>query len=225
MVGRIKAGNRVEISKKNAAKKRKSLVSVVETTFGDDEVLILMPMSSGAMVKLPLDGGFEARFYTGTSVIIFDVTVVSHPVVEGVYLTKLRMESAGEKIQLRDFHRINITIAFYFTAMEDSIEDEASLIRYRAVTRDISGGGMSFVTEHPMADGTEIYANFELETEYLVVIGKVTNVSSWPTNAPESYRRFFRCQFVAMPEVEQEKIIKFINNQQYKTVRKTRELS
>jgi len=223
MVGRIKAGNRVEISRKDAASKRKHLVSIVETTFGDNEVLILMPMSSGAMVKLPLDGGFEARFYTGTSVIIFDVTVVSHLVVDGIYLTKLRVESQGEKIQLRDFYRMDVAITFYFTAAEGNIEDEASLIRYRAITRDISGGGMSFVAEHPMLDGTEVYANFELEREYLVIIGRVTNVGGWAVNAPDSYSHFFRCQFVAMSEIEQEKIIKFINNLQYKSVRKSKE--
>ncbi|MCL2398226.1 MAG: flagellar brake protein [Defluviitaleaceae bacterium] len=217
MIKNIKTGNRVEIGFKTDDGNRRSLVTVVEAVLSDKIVLVMMPMAGGAMVKLPLKSGFEARFYSGGSVIVYDVAILEHPVIDGLFLTKLQLNSTGEKIQLRDFFRVNSSIDFNFTLVRNLLQEEDLTVRNKAMTKDLSGGGMSFVTDLPMEDGTEIYANFVLEGEYIVVLGRVKGMT--PTDGA-LYKYLYRCQFLGMSDMEQEKILKFINNQQYRTAQK-----
>lgn len=220
MINRIKTGDRVELGFKSEDDEgRRKLATLVEAVLFDSEVLVLMPISAGTMVRLPLNRSFEARFYTGTSVYVFDVTILEHPVIDGQYLTKLRLDSEGEKIQLRDFYRINSSIEFNFSiAQAQLVEEELRL--FKAVTKDFSAGGMSFVTDIDLPDGTEIYSNFVLDGEYIVVLGRAMGKQK-ATGA--SYKYLYRCQFLALPDVDQEKIVKYINNQQFKSIWQTRD--
>lgn len=214
LIKSVKTGDRAEIGFKGSDGDRRRLATIVEAVIGK-EVLILMPMSVGAMVKLPINSGFEARFYTGTSVIVYDVTILEHPIIDGIYLTRLRLDSAGEKIQLRDFYRMNSAIEFSFSLAKEQLDGNDDLKLYKALTKDLSGGGMSFVTDLEMEDKTEIYANFVLDGEYIVVLGRAMGKQK-AENAAYAY--LYRCQFLAMPDLEQEKIVQFINNQQFKTL-------
>lgn len=219
MINRVKTGDRVEIGfKGQEGEGRRKLATIAEAVLSDKEVLIMMPISAGAMVKLPIDRSFEVRFYTGSSVIVFDATVIDHPIIDGMYLTKLRLDSGGERIQLRDFYRINSSIEFNFSIAQDQL-DGGELTLHKALTKDFSAGGMSFVADLEMEDKTEIYANFVLDGEYIVVLGRAMGKQRTSGN----YKYLYRCQFLAMPDIEQEKIVKFINNQQFKTLWQVRE--
>ena len=200
---------------------RRRLATVIEAVLSSTEVLVLMPLSSGNMVKLPLDKSFEARIYGETSVFVYDVTVLDHPVIDGVYLTKLRLDSMGERIQLRDFYRVNSSLEFNFSVAGEQSEDGETIPMHQALTKDLSGGGMSFVSNKELPSGTEIYANFVLDGEYIVVLGKAMGRQETVDNMAYKYQ--YRCQFLAMPDSEQEKIVQFINSQQFKAISQTRD--
>ena len=215
---KIKTGSRIEIGLKGEEnERRRKLATLVEAVLNSREVLILMPMSAGKMVKLPSNMQYEARFYTATSnVFIYDVSIVEHLVIDGIYLTKLRLESEGEKIQLRDFYRINNAMEFTFSLVKEQIEgDEEGHELYKAVTKDMSGGGMSFVTDLEINEDEEIYANFVLDGEYVVVLGRVRGKQPVKDSI---YNYLYRCQFLAMPDAEQRKIVQYINNRQFNTI-------
>ena len=225
MIKRIGTGDRVEIGFKDVKGERRRLATVVEAVLTNAEVLILMPIADGKMIRLPTEGSFEARFYTGSSVFVYDVSVLEYPVIDGIFLTKLRLNSLGERIQLRDYYRINSSLSFSFSiAREEFDEDEEAepLVQYDAMTKDFSGGGMSFITDEELPAGTEVCANFLLDGEYIVVLGKVMGYQE-TQNLPYKYQ--YRCKFLGVPDMEQEKIIQFINNQQYKSISKVRENS
>ena len=220
MIKSIKTGDRVEIGLKGEKTEgRRKLATLVEAVLNNKEILILMPISAGTMVKLPSDRKFEARFYTGGSVTLFDVSILDHPIIDGMYLTKLQIESEGERVQLRDFYRITSSIEFNFTLAADQFKEE-ELTPYKAITKDLSGGGTSFVTDLAMEDDTEIYANFVLDGEYIVVLGKVRGKQKAEGAA---YKFLYRCQFLALPDMDQEKIVQYINNQQFKSIWQTKD--
>lgn len=215
MIKLVKTGDRVEIGFKGTKEgERRKLTTIAEAVLNDREVLVMMPISSGAMIKLPLGPLFEARFYSGPSIIVYDVTVTGHPIVDGHYLTKLQLESEGKKVQLRDFYRISNAIEFSFSLAKEQLES-TELNLYRAVTKDLSGGGMSFVTDLELEEETEIYSNFVLDDEYIVVLGRTMGKQRV---MGATYRYQYRCKFLALPDLDQEKIIQYINNQQYKTL-------
>jgi len=224
VINRVKTGDRAEIGFKDTegkggANSRRRLSTVVEAVLPNREVLILMPISAGTMVRLPMKKEFEARFYSESSVYVFDVTILDHPIIDGQYLTKLRLNSAGERVQLRDFYRINSAIEFNFSIAKDQLNEDGELTLHKAITKDLSGGGMSFVSDASLEDKTEIYANFVLDGEYIVVLGRAMGRQE----AKGLYRYQYRCQFLAMPDMDQEKVVQFINNQQYKSIWQTRE--
>ena len=219
MINRIKTGDRVEIGfKSDQDVERRRLTTVVEAAFANGEVLVLMPMSAGAMVRLPSFENFEARFYTGPSVLVYDVAVVDHPIIDGMYLTRLRLASEGERIQLRDFYRITSNFRFNFSLAEPP-HGETQFKLYEAMTKDLSAGGMNFETDVDLHEGAQIFANFVFDGELLVVIVRALGKQ----DSPGRYKYQYRSQFLSLSNTDQEKIMKFINKEQYKAIWNTRD--
>jgi c-di-GMP-binding flagellar brake protein YcgR len=212
LTNRIKSGNHLEIGLKGGGE-RKKLTSTVEAVLNDKEVLIVMPTSAGSMIRLPIDEGFEARFYTGASVIVFDVTIADHPIVDGKYLTTLRIVSAGKRVPLREFVRVPCTISFNFTIPSELRAEDGTRTHYKGVTKDISGGGMNFISDLDIEGKTELLINFELNGEYIVVLARVLDRENVQGSPDKSQ---YRCQFMAMSDREQVKILQFTNNRQLK---------
>jgi len=219
VIKHIKTGNRVEISFEDTTNpdKRRKLSTLVEAVLmNKNQVSVLMPMAGPAekkvKVRLPVGSGYELQFFTDLSIYRFDGAVVEHLILNGEHLTILRLNSAGEKVQLRDFFRHNSAIQFRFNLVDDQLGDIDEIEMHQGVTRDLSGGGMSFLSDVLLKDGIEIYANFVLGGEYITLLGKVLGRSEMPSGA---YKYQYRTMFLAVPEAEQEKIIKFIHNQQY----------
>ncbi|MCL1988134.1 MAG: flagellar brake protein [Firmicutes bacterium] len=215
MVKRIKPGDRVEIGFQGDNKgERRRLPTTVEFVPNDKEILVLMPMSAGSLVKLPIARAFETRFYTGSDIIIFDATVLEHPVMNGLYLTKFGLDSAGERIQLRNYHRISSRIEFTFSVVDEDFNvSEQTLVMHNGVIEDLSGGGMRFVSDFLIYSDTNICANFLLDGEYVILMCRVLG---WQGLKSGNHQYQYRCQFLNSRDPEQEKVIKFINNQRYK---------
>ena len=215
LINRIKTGDRVDINISGiGGETLKRVSSIVEAVLKNTEVLILTPMSGGAVLELPPGSKYEARFYTGSNVFLFDVSVSETLIIEGQYITILNLVSEGKRIQLRDFFRININLRFNFSRVEDHLNSDEYVL-YEAITKDLSGGGISFLTDAELAEGTEIYANLVLDEEYIVGFGRVGGMQKAYSG---KYKYLYRCQFLAMPDAQLEKIVRFVNKQQLKSV-------
>ena len=217
MIKYVRAGDRVEIGFSSPeGAKHKKLVTAVETVLNDKDVLVLMPVSSGSMIKLPVNRKYEAKFYTGSSVYVYDITITEHPVINDVFLTKFRLDSKGEKVQVRDFYRVDTYIKFTFAfASESLLETEKPPESYQAVTQDLSAGGMSFSANEELADNTEIFATFVIDNEDLMVLGSAFG----KRNVDGEFKYSYRCKFLGVPDAEREKLVKYVNSQQFKSGR------
>ena len=217
MLKSIKTGDRADIGFKEGGNERRRFSTAVEAVLGDTEILILMPISAGVLIKLPFERSLEARFYTKSgAIIMYTVTVLEHLIVEGAYLTRLQLNSEGERLQFRQFYRVDSAVEFKFSVAGKEVE-EKGLILYKSLTKNLSGGGMKFVANLKLDISTEIYATLVLDEEYIVVLGMVLDRQDV---AGESYKYQYRCQFLYLPYAEQEKIVKFVNTQQYKSIRR-----
>jgi len=215
LLKRIKTGDRVEIGFKGDHKsERRRLPTTVEVVPNDKEVLVVMPVSAGSLVKLPISRAFETRFYTSSEILVFDATVLEHPIMNGLYLTKFSIDSAGERIPIRNYHRIDSRIEFTFSTVSDDFNiTEETLVMHNGVIEDLSGGGMRFVSDFLMNSDTNICANFMLEGEYIVLMCRVLG---WQGLKSGGHLYQYRCQFLDTRDPEQDKVIKFINTQRNK---------
>jgi len=215
----IKAGVRVELNyKNNKVGMRRKYATKVETVLNNSEVLILAPISGRDIIKLVTNEPLEARFYTESSVFSYDALATAHPIIDDVYLTKLQLISTGEKIQTRDFFRVNSKLNFTFSLVNEVMlggKADKNAPSYFGLTKDLSGGGMSFVSDLNINEGTDIYANFMLGNEYIVVMGKVRGKQEIEDL---TYKYQYRCQFLAVPDSDQEKIVYYTNNQQFNAI-------
>lgn len=212
MVNHIKAGQRAEISFKNDDGKKRTLAAEVEAVLNNKEVLVLIPVTGKSMAELPAKGGYEAKFYVNGNILAFDVSVTEHLQTDGMYLTKLRMDSAGERIKMRKSYRIGCSVKFNFTLGKTDGKDKDSAVSHEGIIKDLSGGGMSFVTDLKLEKDAPIFADFIFDDEHITVLCRATGGSK------ESEGKYLcRCRFVGLSDIELEKISKFINNEPYRT--------
>jgi len=212
LIKHVKAGNRIEIALKNSA--REKLHTVIEAVLQANQwVVVKMPLVSGNMIKLPFKKEYELRIFTSTNILTFDATVVNHVCLDGNYLTVLKLENDGAKVQHRDHFRLNSGLEFEFSLATDRLESDpnSEIATYKAATMDLSASGMRFTTNKELSDGDKIYANFILNSEYIIVLGKI--ISGGSSEDP-NFEKEYRCKFVAVPDNKQQKIIQFLNSQQ-----------
>ena len=212
----IKTGHRVELSFKEDAAYRKKLVTAVEAVLDFNRVLVLMPMSGGTMVRLPIRNDYEARFYTNLSIMRYDCAVMEHTNVEGIYLTMIRLLSAGDKVQLRSFFRFTNSLTFRYSVLKEGEEFDEQPEMYEGLLVDLSAGGIRFVANEKLEVRTEIHAILILNGEYIMALGRILEQLE---SRHAAYKYQYRVQFLALPDMDREKIVRYINDQQYKSLR------
>ena len=212
----IKTGNRVEISYIRDGAERQKWVTVVEAVIDRERVIVLMPMSGGELVRLPAGGRFEARFYTDLNILLYECEVVGNGNIEGTYFTTLKLLTEGERIQLRNYYRFFGTLDFKFSVLKEITSFDEEPTMYNGVAVDLSGGGMRFVSPKRLAPNTDIHAVLPLSEEYIMALGQILD----RVKAVNADRQFqYRVKFLALPDVDREKIVRHINEQQYKALR------
>ena len=208
MAVNIKIGSKVELKIKDDYMVRRPLMTRVEALLDKKEALLLMPKFANKLVRLPIGEGYEAHFHSDGKFLIYDISIIEHPQIDGIYLTKIRMDSAEIQIQLRDYFRVELAIPFEF-----SLDSDAISVRHNGQTRDISGGGMSFLSDFQMEKGATLFASFDFDSNFITIQSQIMNAESSKT---EDFSFLYRCKFENLSDAEQDIVLKYINNRQYK---------
>ncbi len=222
LIDHIKIGDRLEISLKRDNELGRIYVSQVSNILDTTQVTVMMPISYGKLVKLPIGPGFMAIFFTEKGMLRFDVSVVKYIKEDQFNMVVLKLESGGEKMQRRNFFRYQCMLPMKFsvineTDLESEGKDEVISEMFDGITKDMGGGGVRFVTNAEIDGKATINVIIMLgDKEYCVAIAKVLYTLRFPTSA---YKFQYRTKFVSILPEEQEKIVQFIFNQQRKKQR------
>ncbi len=216
----ISEGNRVEISL-DREEKTTSYISVVEEVCDNNLILIQMPISYGSLVKLPMGINYKMLFYTEKGMFNYTAKVVKYVKKENFNLMLVELCSEGEKFQRREFFRYEYLAKFNFDRLdENETQDEFDFnnISLEGLIKDISAGGIRFVSDEKLDVDDLIKCNVPIGEDYIVSSAKIVQKQQY---YKENYKFQYRAEFLSIKESERDMIIRYIYNEQIRTAKKS----
>ena len=207
----------------------KSYQSKVIDVLSEDRIEISMPMEKTKLILLPVDGEYDLYFYSDNGLYQCYARVVDRYKNNRLYVLVLDLISNLRKHQRREYYRFSCALEMNSRQLQ---EEEVALAGKReealipqlplksSVIVDISGGGLRFVANYAYEAQSLILCKYHLlvggENKEYNLVGKVLNVREL-----ESRKGVFehRVQYVNVNATEREEIIKYIFDEERKTLK------
>lgn len=235
----IEPGNRIELQKVRRLRdeddsKRKVYGSQLVDIISDDRIEISMPMEKTKLILLPVGGEYDLYFFTTNGLYQCYARVVDRYKNNNMFLVQLELTSNLRKHQRREYYRFSCALEMNSRPLEKeevrAIEKDSELLQtdelvpelplQRSVIADISGGGLRFVAEYAYEVDSLILCKYSLwmdgSSKEYTLYGRVLEVKEIE-NRPGFYEH--RVQYVHMDKDNREEIIKYIFNEERKTLK------
>lgn len=230
----VMPGSKVDIRVKKKGNDKEQQLSEVKIyqsqiydVVSEDRIEIVMPMERTKLVLLPIGMEYELSFYTGDKIYQCRARVVDREIRDNIYLLVMELTSNLRKEQRREYYRFSCALEMNFKILEQSEAGEENIIPKLPVKRsiivDISGGGLRFVTDYQYEVGSIVLCKYQLDTDeglkIYEILGKVLS-----TKESENRSGVFehRIQYIDLDKNVQEEIIKFIFEEERKTLKNMR---
>lgn len=151
---------KIEIARLNEDDVFKSLVQSVDNNI----FTIQLPTKGHERLILQQGDQVEVSYIFDGGRIMFESTVVGRLLEESVPLYKLAIPQEAKRIQLRQHVRLDIALEISYQKVTKD-EDNKLIIddkKKRALTRDISGGGLQFIAREQLESGSLVLINLDL---------------------------------------------------------------
>ncbi len=245
----ISIGDRIELVQTRSAVRAKISDSRYASQLLDYDgirtIKISTPIYEGKMVPLEVNDEYELCFFTSKGMYRCQAKIMRRYREKKLFVLQMQMISQLTKFQRRQFYRLDCMLDFEYRVvseeekalqdllMTDAFPDETTRQTYEKKLRDmrqnwedarmtdISGGGMRFQCEEDLVADTHLKAKLPLSgvagIEFIqcnaTVIATITL-----SGGAKPYEA--RCQFESMDKKTQEKIIKYIFEEQKRRIRK-----
>lgn len=211
---------------------RKSYQSQVIDVLSDDRVEIAMPMEKSKLILLSVDAEFDLYFYSDSGLYQCYARVVDRYKNNSLYVLVFDLISNLRKHQRREYYRFSCALEMNSRQLKE--EEEAALRGDQgdeevltpqlplksSVIVDISGGGLRFVANYAYEPQSMILCKYSLfihgESKEYNLVGKVLSVRALE-NRKDAYEH--RVQYVNMNSAEREEIIKYIFDEERRTLK------
>lgn len=245
----ISIGDRIELVHKKSAVRAKLSDSRYASQLLDYDGIrtlkIAMPIYEGKVVPLEVNDEYELCFFTSKGMYRCLAKIMRRYRENKLFVLQMQMISQLTKFQRRQFFRLDCMLEFEYrvvseeeTALQDllltkAFPDEEVRQTYEkklkemrqnwddARMTDISGGGMRFQCEEELVPNTHLKAKLPLSgmsgIEFIACNATVIETITL-TGGIKQYEA--RCQFESMDKQTQEKIIKYIFEEQKRRIRK-----
>ena len=200
---------------------KKVYSSKVYDILDDDQLEIFMPMEGSKLILLPKDGQYQFCFYTQKGLYQCFVRIADRYKSNNVYILLAEVTSELEKFQRREYYRYSINLPLKArTLMEEEEKDleknnfhmQQGLMMKKCEIRDISGGGLKFVSQTAFTEGEQIALLFSLNSH-----GKETVYElSCRENDNQKGEFEHRLKFTGILRNQREAIIRFIFEEERK---------
>lgn len=222
----------IDRSKRDREKleEHKSYQSQVIDVLSEDRIELAMPMEQTKLILLPVDGEYDLFFYSDNGLYQCYARVVDRYKNNGLYVLVLDLISNLRKHQRREYYRFSCALEMNSRALQEeeialagSNKDEILIPQLplkSSVIVDISGGGLRFVANYAYEAQSLILCKYHLliggEDKEYNLVGKVLNVREL-----ENRKGVFehRVQYVNVNASEREEIIKYIFDEERKTLK------
>lgn len=224
----LQAINRTAIQM-NAEGQRKSHQSKVLDVISEDRIEISMPMEKTKLILLPVDGEYDLYFYSDNGLYQCYARVVDRYKNNSMYVLVLDLISNLRKYQRREYYRFSCALEMNSRQLKEeeiSLADQGTdklipeLPLKSSIVVDISGGGLRFVANYAYEVQSMILCKYRLlihgQAKEYNLVGRVLAVKEL-----ENRKGIFehRVQYVNMDSEDREEIIKYIFDEERKTLK------
>ena len=239
----IEVGNKIDIRIVNQIENAKTTgepphiyKSQLLDFFENGDIEISMPSENGQIRLLPLGLRYELVFYTKSGLYRGYGEVKERYKTDNRFMLRVALHTPLNKYQRREYYRLNCAMeaAFYIINKEiamlehtDEIEtalrenEEAAGEKMSAYVRDISGGGMRFVTDVELPEDSYILVYIRLgekaQGAVYPIVGRVISSGKVEDVTPAKYEQ--RVEFILKDSRVREDIIRFIFKEERKARR------
>jgi len=235
MDSRISIGDKIELEKIETRlsvdpdKKAEKYNSQVLDEAPNDRMYAAMPVKGGTIIPLSVGQKFNATFYSNGGLQQCEVIVTGRYKREGLFLVELEQTTRLEKVQRREFFRLERRTPIKYRIVEGEelekiqsgeayMPDDASFIWKDAVMIDLSGGGVRFVSAHKEEKGSFVEVQFDIQhgEEEVEIVYAYAELLRTERNPNNNSIYDHRIMFWKMNNGTREKIIHFIFSEQRK---------
>lgn len=230
----MEAGTKLELHRIRHVEKAENIVYISRFLYqkSEDEAVIAMPMKAGSVVALEPGEYFQVCFYTNKGIYRCQAQTTERFYEDGLPVAVIRFRSEFEKLQRRQYYRMECLIGLGFaeinnnqlddllwekseTLPELSDEEEqtpANRLQYtEGVALDISGGGVRFNAGRSTETDAIIAMKILFPTDDIRIKQPLFAEVISCRQVPNHIGVFeHRVQFVHMTNMERESIIRYI---------------
>jgi c-di-GMP-binding flagellar brake protein YcgR len=209
----VKVGDRISLTDRS---KGREMASLVEGVPEPGELLIRAPVVNGGLAVISDNSVLIVVIFTEKGIIKFDANVIENLKEDGFRLLHVKLLGEGERIQRREYFRMDCKTPFLFNQIKDYGQRFIKETAIPGMVQDISGGGIRFVSDHLLSEDEMVKGVIELEDENALVSGKILEIQNILNSNTLSYKYQYRVQFINVPDKAIETITRYIFNRQRK---------
>ena len=231
MFKRIKVGDIVELTVYAGSKGSMTYKSKVLDIVNEKEQILAIYSISGANAEETYHimddlrfSKFTSLFHTGTSLFKYSSVFKGRTKSSSLNGFLIQLNGEGEKIQRRDFFRLDVHVPMKFRAwncpatckvssileeIDEGEGDDANFVD--GTILDISGNGVKFSSDvefQPNCEKCSMHIKFQLGDEEIELVGALVDLDKKFVAPNYKYNHYVK--FLDMPQIEQDKIIKYI---------------
>ena len=194
------------------------LISQFEGINEDGTLVILVPIYQGSLYPLHADTIIQVAFELKSELYAFDAKVI-HRYKEGnIYYLQMRAVSDIIQLQRRNFYRFESVLDIEYRLFHKDVKDEKEKGPFsKAISRDISGGGLCLMFETAPEMGMYI-EGFISKINRLPFAGRIVRVILTEGTGINRYE--IGVEFMNIDNRNREKIISFIFESQRNLIKK-----
>lgn len=235
----ISLGERIELQsldregENQDSEKGRTYASSVYDILSEDTLEITMPMEKTKLILLPVDSEYDMVFYGESGLYQCFARIIDRYKSNNAYILVAELTSNLRKFQRREYYRFSCALEMCARNLEETeIQALEQKLPYtltpglplrQSVIVDISGGGLRFISSQKYEPESLLYCSYYLlksgEKKKYEVIGRVLSAKGLE-NRPGTYEH--RVQYYDMDVNTREEIIKYIFEEERKSLRKER---
>ncbi|MCX7772498.1 MAG: PilZ domain-containing protein [Clostridia bacterium] len=208
----------LELYNNNGERIMPFLVSQFETRLPDGTIEILAPISEGRIYPVHRGTKMDVVFERNGDLKKFSALALERKMAGNIYLLHVQPTSGEEHLQRRNFFRFNCLVDMKYRMFEDKATKNEDRGEFKkAITKDVSGGGICMLTNEKPNYGWCLEGRINLSSE-VKFLGRIVRIINVHDKAKFDYE--VGLEFIEISNMEREKIISYIFESQRKLLKK-----
>lgn len=209
----LNIGDKALIQKKER-KDENEYTSQIQDINGN-ELKISTPMYKSALIRLPEQTRVELLVFGEGKVYEFDAEVKKTTIEDKLYFTDIVVVTPVQKVERRCYFRVKTTEDILVKKIDENNQSNPNEY-IKAITIDISGGGLQFSSTYDFEDNTMVEIKIDVDGKELLLDGKLLNKTV--QQGLGSYK--YTVEFLNLDNLSQEEIISYVFKVQREKLRK-----